>query len=91
MEAYNKQLELLQSIPGVGKEGAKGILSEIGTDMDVFPDEQHLSSWAGICPGNNESAGKKKFKDQTREQILKNIIDRTGMGSNPDKRDLFQG
>lgn len=62
MEAYNKQLELLQTIPGVGKDGAKGILSEIGTDMYVFPDEQHLSSWAGICPGNNESAGKKKVR-----------------------------
>lgn len=62
LEAYNKQLELLQTIPGVGKDGAKGILSEIGTDMDVFPDEQHLSSWAGICPGNNESAGKKKVQ-----------------------------
>jgi len=62
MEEYNKQLERLQTIPGVGKEGAKGILSEIGTDMDVFPDEQHLSSWAGICPGNNESAGKKKVQ-----------------------------
>jgi transposase len=59
---YNEQLELLQTIPGVGRDGAKGILSEIGTNMDVFPDENHLSSWAGICPGNNESAGKKKVQ-----------------------------
>jgi transposase len=57
---YNKQLDLLQTIPGVGRDGAKGILSEIGANMEVFPNEQHLASWAGICPGNNESAGKKK-------------------------------
>ena len=47
-------------IPGVGKEGAAYILAEIGNEMEQFPDEKHLSSWAGISPGNNESAGKKK-------------------------------
>ncbi len=52
--------ELLSSIPGVGKEGAEYIIAEIGNDMSVFEDEQHLSSWAGMSPGNNESAGKKK-------------------------------
>jgi transposase len=52
--------ELLTSIPGVGKEGAEYIIAEIGTDMSVFENEQHLASWAGMCPGNNESAGKKK-------------------------------
>lgn len=51
---------LLASIPGVGKEGAAYIIAEIGNDMEQFPDENHLSSWAGISPGNNESAGKKK-------------------------------
>lgn len=52
--------ELLSTIPGVGKEGAEYIIAEIGNDMSVFEDEQHLSSWAGMSPGNNESAGKKK-------------------------------
>ena len=52
--------KLLTSIPGVGNDGAAYILAEIGNDMDQFPDEKHLSSWAGISPGNNESAGKKK-------------------------------
>jgi transposase len=64
---YNEQLELLQTIPGVGKDGAKGIISEIGADMDVFPNEQHLASWTGMCPGNNESAGKKKVRGQDTE------------------------
>lgn len=52
--------KLLASIPGVGKEGASYILAEIGNDMEQFPDENHLSSWAGVSPGSNESAGKKK-------------------------------
>lgn len=53
-------VELLQSIPGVGKDAAAGIIAEIGNDMSRFPNEQHLASWAGMSPGNNESAGKKK-------------------------------
>lgn len=52
--------DLLLTIPGVGKEGAAYIIAEIGNDMSVFEDEQHLCSWAGMSPGNNESAGKKK-------------------------------
>ena len=56
--------ELLSTIPGVGKDGASYILAEIGNDMEQFPNEQHLSSWAGMSPGNNESAGKKKVVEQ---------------------------
>lgn len=52
--------ELLQTIPGVGREAASELLAEIGDDMRQFPNEKHLASWAGISPGNNESAGKKK-------------------------------
>jgi transposase len=62
LEEYklSMSVELLQSIPGVGKDGAIEIIAEIGNDMNPFPSEQHLASWAGMCPGNNESAGKKK-------------------------------
>ena len=59
-KAYEIEIELLQTIPGVGKDTAVGIIAEIGADMEVFPNEQHLASWAGMSPGNNESAGKKK-------------------------------
>jgi len=52
--------ELLATIPGVGKDGAAYIIAEIGNNMDQFPSEQHLASWAGMSPGSNESAGKKK-------------------------------
>lgn len=60
LEKHRKEYELLQTIPGVKEQGAASILAEIGTDMDRFPTEEHLSSWAGMSPGNNESAGKKK-------------------------------
>ena len=52
--------ELLQTIPGVGKDGVAYLLAEIGSNMEQFPDEKHLASWAGMSPGSNESAGKKK-------------------------------
>ena len=53
-------VELLRSIPGVERRAAEVIIAEIGTDMSVFPTAAHLASWAGICPGQNESAGKRK-------------------------------
>lgn len=51
---------ILNTIPGISKISASNIIAEIGNDMSVFHTEKHLSSWAGLCPKNNESAGKKK-------------------------------
>jgi transposase len=51
-------LTRLDSIPGVGQRAAEVLIAEIGVDMRVFPTAGHLASWAGLCPGNNESAGK---------------------------------
>jgi transposase len=59
-EAYRLEIDLLDTIPGVGKESAISIISETGIDMSRFPDETHLSSWAGMSPGNCETGGKKK-------------------------------
>ncbi len=50
----------IQEITGIGNTSAEAIISVIGTDMSRFPTDAHLSSWAGLCPGNNESAGKRK-------------------------------
>ena len=50
----------LVTIPGVGRRTAEVLVAEIGTDMRQFPTARHLASWAGLCPGNNESAGKRK-------------------------------
>lgn len=60
MRPFEEDLELLDTIPGVGVRNAEHILAEIGTDMDRFPSDRHLASWAGMAPGNNESAGKRK-------------------------------
>ena len=57
---YQIEVDLLQSIPGIGKDSAISIISEIGVDMSKFPNETHLSSWAGMSPGNKETGGKKK-------------------------------
>lgn len=63
MNTYLKEMEhevvLLKTIPGVSDQIATGIIAEIGIDMDNFHSHKHLASWAGVCPGNNESAGKK--------------------------------
>jgi transposase len=59
-KAYQVEIDLLQTIPGVGKDSAISIISETGVDMGRFPDETHLSSWAGMSPGNCETGGKKK-------------------------------
>jgi len=60
LKDYHQEYELLQTIPGVKEQGAAAIIAEIGADMGRFPSEGHLSAWAGMSPGNNESAGKKK-------------------------------
>ncbi|MCZ8513017.1 IS110 family transposase [Paenibacillus filicis] len=60
MAPFAEDLKLLDSIPGVGKRTAEQILAEIGTDMARFPTPGHLCSWAGMTPGHDESAGKKK-------------------------------
>ena len=60
VQEYETQIQQLDTIPGVDRDGAIGIIAEIGVDMEQFPTPQQLASWAGICPGNNESAGKKK-------------------------------
>jgi transposase len=60
-----KPHELLQTIPGIKQEAAGNLLAETGSDMKQFGDAGHLSSWGGICPGNNESAGKHKSRHTT--------------------------
>jgi transposase len=50
----------LDTIPGIGRQVAEALVAEIGTDMGRFPSARHLASWAGMCPGNHESAGKRR-------------------------------
>jgi len=60
LSADSDIVDRLDDIPGIGRRSAEVILSEIGTDMGQFPSAECLSSWAGVCPGNNQSAGKNK-------------------------------
>ena len=60
-------VERLDTIPGGNMRVAQAIIAEVGTDMDRFPTAGHLASWAGLCPGNNESAGK-HFSGHTRRE-----------------------
>ena len=57
---FEPALVALEGIPGVGRRTAETLLAELGTDMARFPTAGHLASWAGMCPGNNESAGKRR-------------------------------
>lgn len=57
---FEPAVELLRSIPGVERRAAEVLIAEIGTDMSVFPTDKHLASWAGLCPEQNESAGKRR-------------------------------
>jgi transposase len=60
MRPYEKELQILQTHPAIKQRAAECIIAEMGTNMNVFPTESQLSSWAGVSPGINESAGKRK-------------------------------
>jgi len=57
---FSDKVELLDTIPGVNRRAVETIIAEIGATMDQFPTHNHLASWAGMCPGNDESAGKRR-------------------------------
>jgi len=57
---FARQRELLMTIPGVQQRTAEVLIAEIGVDMTAFPTAKHLASWAGVCPGNDQSAGKRR-------------------------------
>jgi transposase len=66
LPAFAEAVERLKTIPGVDQRTAEGLVAEIGTDMTRFPTSGHLASWAGVCPGNNESAGKHRSGRTTK-------------------------
>jgi transposase len=69
------KVELMDLIPGIDQRVAEGVLSEMGIDMSCFPTDGHASSWAGLCPGNNESAGKRKSgKTRKGDQWLRRYL-----------------
>jgi transposase len=66
MEPHRELVELLDAVPGIDEMIAWTVIAELGTHMDVFPTAAHVCSWAGMCPGTNESAGK-QISSKTRK------------------------
>jgi len=80
----------LETIPGLGSRAAEVIVAEIGTDMSRFPTPGHLASWAGLCPGNNESAGKRRSGKTTKgSQWLRTVLVQVAWSASHTKETIF--
>jgi transposase len=80
----------LESIPGLGSRAAEVIVAEIGTEMTAFPTAGHLASWAGLCPGNNESAGKRRTGKTTKgSQWLRTVLVQVAWSASHTKETIF--
>ena len=91
LQPYRTQIALLISIPGIDRVGAVAILAEIGADMSVFATAGHLAAWAGVCPGNNESAGKKKAAAaRTGNRHLKTALCNAAIAASRQKGSYFR-
>lgn len=81
MEPFQLSRELLMTIPGISKNVANVLIAEAGTNMDVFPTAGHLASWAGVCPSQNESAGRvKSTRTRPGNAYLKAALGIAAMG-----------
>jgi transposase len=75
MRPYQKYWDILQTIPGIDRWGAAALIAECGVDMKRFGTQEQFCSWAGMCPGNNESAGKRKSgKTRKGNNFLRTIL-----------------
>lgn len=83
---HQEEIDRLDTIPGVNRRVAEVLLAEIGSDMSRFASEKHLASWAGMCPGNNESAGK-RYSGRTRKgnQNLRRVLIEAAHGASHTK------
>jgi transposase len=80
----------LMTIPGIGRPAAEVIVAEIGTDMSQFATAGHLTSWAGLCPGNNESAGKRRGGRTTKgSQWLRTTLVQVAWAASHTKKTIF--
>jgi transposase len=74
---FARERDLLMTIPGVKQRTAEVLIAELGVDMGAFATPKHLASWAGVCPGQNESGGKRRSSKTPKAQVAKRNPDRT--------------
>jgi len=89
---FARAVQRLDPMPGINRRAAQSILAEIGHDMSRFASASHLASWAGLCPGNNESAGKRR-SGRTRwgNRWLKQMLVQCAWAASRTKRSYFHG
>jgi transposase len=94
LRPYEKQVDLACSVPGIGRDAAASILAETGTDMSKdgpFASCHHLASWSGICPGNNESGGKRKSgRTRKANRWLRATLAQTALAGAAKKNSAFR-
>jgi transposase len=89
-EAYEEAAKKLEVMPGIGIKSAQAIIAEIGIDMSRFPTANHLCAWAGVVPGNNESAGKRKnSKSRKGNKHLKKNLTQCAVSAVKNKNSFF--
>jgi transposase len=89
-EAYEETAKKLEDMPGIGVISAQAIIAEIGIDMSRFPTANHLCAWAGVVPGNNESAGKRKnSKSRKGNKHLKKTLTQCATSAVKNKNSFF--
>jgi transposase len=90
MSEYNELVERIKEVPGISDFSARDIIAELGTTLDAFESEAALVSWCGLCPGNNESAGKRlKGKNRTRKNQLKPVMVEVGWAASRTKNTYY--
>lgn len=90
MAEYESAIAAIDEIPGIARRSAEVILAEIGLDMSRFPSAAHLCSWAGICPGNYQSAGKRKHgRTRKGNAALKTILTQCAKSAKTVKSSYF--
>ncbi len=89
---YERSLRLLETLPGVGRESACEILVETGPDIDVFPSSSRFAAWAGLCPGNSESGGKRASgRARKGNAALRAVLTECALGAARTQHCQFRG
>jgi transposase len=90
MAPFAEAAQRLRTVPGIGTQAAEIIVAEIGTDMSRFPSAGHLASWAGLCPGNDQSAGKRRSGKTTKgSQWLRTVLVQVAWAASHTKETIF--